>query len=533
MFKKLMSVLLVAVLCLTVSGCGSNTIYNITYEIDNLPKNIDPQLASSESELLIVRNIFEGLMRVDKDGKVVMGVAEKYEISEDSKTYTFHLKQSLEWSNGAQLTANDFVFALQRASDPQTLSPFADLITPITGVTQALSGKASSTSIGVAAIDNYTLQIKLNTKCDTFLASLSNAIFMPCNKAFFEKCGGKYGLNSDCIISNGSFQLKRWETNSPIKLAKRNDYNGNFAALPSAVFIKTQNKDDTTTRAKRLQDKTIDMAKVDFSTLDTINKSTINLCEFENTAYALAFNKKSVVGKSKDLTICFNQAIDSDTLAKSMPQIFSKASGIIPPDLSINGKAIKELGTTSSLKYGYSPDTARTLFLKTIKTLPNKTLPSFSVLCVDNSYIKSALTQMISNWQQVLGAYINIETVSSDDELAKKLKSGGFTAAFVPLASSNGNAATFLKQFTSDSTQNYYGFSDKSYDSLVSQISVCSDYTQLTQLINNAENILLNDSFIIPGFYSPTTFAYLNNYSDVSFSPCGGSIDFAYISLIK
>ena len=531
--KKIFSVLPVALLCFTCSGCGNEASYTATYEIDSLPKNIDPQLASSESELLIVRNIFEGLMRVDKDGNVVTGAAESYEISEDSKCYTFHLRQSLEWSNGTALTASDFVFALQRASDPQTMSPYTDLITPISGAQQSLNGKINCTAIGVTAIDAYTLQIKLNTKCDTFLASLTNAVYMPCNKAFFNKCGGKYGLDRNNIISNGSFELTTWKADSAIKLSKSESYHGEFSALPAAVYLTIKDDKDTTTRAERLNKNDINMAKVDFSTLDAINETTINLCKFKNTTYALVFNKESTVGKIKDLTIAFNQAIDLEKVGNSLPDIFSASNGLIPPDLSINGITAKELDKTVSRLYGHSPETARELFLRSLKSIPNKTLPNFSVLCVDDSYIKSTLTQIISGWQQVLGAYVNIETVSSMEAFIKALKSGNYTAAFVPLSSSNGNVTTFLKQFTSDSVQNYYNFSDKNYDSIVTEISTCSDITQLSQLINNAENLLLNDTFIIPVFSSPTAFAYSSTFSDVSFFPFGGSIDFAYISLTK
>jgi len=247
----------------------------------------------------------------------------------------------------------------------------------------------------------------------------------------------------------------------------------------------------------------------------------------------LVFNKESTVGKIKDLTIAFNQAIDLEKVGNSLPDIFSASNGLIPPDLSINGITAKELDKTVSRLYGHSPETARELFLRSLKSIPNKTLPNFSVLCVDDSYIKSTLTQIISGWQQVLGAYVNIETVSSMEAFIKALKSGNYTAAFVPLSSSNGNVTTFLKQFTSDSVQNYYNFSDKNYDSIVTEISTCSDITQLSQLINNAENLLLNDTFIIPVFSSPTAFAYSSTFSDVSFFPFGGSIDFAYISLTK
>jgi len=531
--KKIFSIILVALLLIVTAGCGREISYTATYEIDSLPKNIDPQLASSESELLIVRNIFEGLMRVDKDGSIVLAAAERYETSDDSKCYTFYLNQSLEWSNGAKLTANDFVFALQRASDPKTKSPYADLITVISGVSQSLSGKISCTDIGVTAIDTYTLQIKLNSKIGTFLQSLTNAVYMPCNKTFFEKCGGKYGLNSDNIISNGSFELTRWNSNSSIRLSKNNNYNGKFISLPIAAYLKVQDKDDTTTRAKRLQDNDINMAKVDYFTLDAINDTALNLCTFEDTTYALIFNKLSTVGKSQDLTSCFKMAIDLDNVSNSLPDIFSQSNSLIPPDLIANGISAKELNLSFSTTDCNLPDMARELFLKTLKSMPDKTLPTFSVMCIDDSYVKGTLTQIISSWQKVLGAYINIQTVSSLDTLTKDLKSGNFTVAFVPISSSNGSVATFLKQFTSNSSQNYYGFADNNYDSIVSGISTCMDTAQLSQLINNAQNILMSDPFIIPIFSSPTTFAYSNTFSDILFSPYGGSIDFAYISLIK
>ena len=96
----------------------------ISYSLTDEPKNLDPQMASDNNSLLVIRNIFEGLTRFDQNGSIIPGVAEDWTASPDYTEYTFRLRKNAVWSDEAHtpVTAHDFVFAWRRALDPDTKS---------------------------------------------------------------------------------------------------------------------------------------------------------------------------------------------------------------------------------------------------------------------------------------------------------------------------------------------------------------------------------------------------------------------------
>ncbi|MBO5726363.1 MAG: peptide ABC transporter substrate-binding protein, partial [Clostridia bacterium] len=204
--KKIIAIILSLILIFSLCGCsGSDSSAIIYYGAINCPKTLDPQTASSFIELMIVRNIYDGLLREDTNGEIKLGLAESY--TYDNLTYTFKLKDDAIWSNGDKITANDFVFAMRRAVDPNTESPNVQLLYSIKNAERINKSGASLTSLGVTAVNDYTLKIQLEKADPDFLYVLTTAICMPCNQKFIEASVGKYGMSLDTTISNGSYKL--------------------------------------------------------------------------------------------------------------------------------------------------------------------------------------------------------------------------------------------------------------------------------------------------------------------------------------
>ncbi|MBQ2358260.1 MAG: peptide ABC transporter substrate-binding protein, partial [Ruminococcus sp.] len=131
--KKMKTIVKITALLLTfamllpnMASCSRDdgTDKAISYSLTDEPKNLDPQMASDNNSLLVIRNIFEGLTRFDQNGSIIPGVAEDWSSSPDFTEYTFRLRKNAVWSDKAQtpVTAHDFVFAWRRALDPATKS---------------------------------------------------------------------------------------------------------------------------------------------------------------------------------------------------------------------------------------------------------------------------------------------------------------------------------------------------------------------------------------------------------------------------
>ena len=103
------------------------------------PKSIDPQLASENAGSNVIYDTFEGLVSNTASGEIIPGVAEKWEISDDGKTYTFHLRDNAKWSDDTPVTAGDFVYAWRRAVNPATGSEYAFILYPVKNA-EAIAG---------------------------------------------------------------------------------------------------------------------------------------------------------------------------------------------------------------------------------------------------------------------------------------------------------------------------------------------------------------------------------------------------------
>ena len=187
------------------------------------PETLDPSLAESVPANNITRDLFEGLTAVESNGKVVPGVAQSWRQT-DPVTWVFKLRQNAKWSNGDPVTADDFVYGIRRYVDPKTASPYATTygIFLLNGK-EIIAGKKPVTTLGVRAIDKWTLELK-TPYAVTFMPSLvANNNVGPLHRATIEKYG-KDWTKPGKIVSNGAFMLKDWQVNSKVILEKNPQY---------------------------------------------------------------------------------------------------------------------------------------------------------------------------------------------------------------------------------------------------------------------------------------------------------------------
>ncbi|PED69833.1 peptide ABC transporter substrate-binding protein, partial [Bacillus pseudomycoides] len=172
----------------------------------------------------ILGNTMEGLYRLDKDNKPIPAVAESSTKSEDGKKYTFKLRKDAKWSNGDPVTAKDFVFAWQRLVDPKTASEYAFIAYYIKNAEAINQGKAEVSTLGAKAVDDYTLEVELETAVPYFLNLTAFVSYYPLNEKFVKEKGDKYGLESDTVVYNGPFVLTDWKHEEGWKLKKNDNY---------------------------------------------------------------------------------------------------------------------------------------------------------------------------------------------------------------------------------------------------------------------------------------------------------------------
>ncbi|MBO7519381.1 MAG: hypothetical protein J6T73_01265 [Clostridia bacterium] len=482
--KRVVSLILFICILLPLAACGggNNRIY---VALDSMPKTLDPQTAESDSELLVARNIYEGLTRRDKDGKIVLAAAKSYNY--DSLTYTFTLRDGLRWSDGEEITAEDFVYGIKRALLPETEAPFARLLYSIKGAKGVHTGKANAKSLGISAPDSKTVKITLTKDDKDFLSTLSMPVSMPCKEEFFKNSIGKYGLEKECVLSSGSYYLARWnKAENGIRLYVNEEYTGAFKPRNGGVFIA---KDKEKTVPEKLISGDSDMALLNAKHLPDIKGGDIKTESVQNICWVLSLGGELTPGIKKALCLCFSYDIYSGDL----PDGFAAARSFLPEILSDN-----LTGDDARLQFAYDPEGARKIFSQEIKELKNKKMPQTVLLYTDSDSMRPAITKIVGNWQKCLSAFINIK--ATDKSLDEQIKSHSLSLAVLPVRADS-TVGEYLYKFGASYKGDIY----------------------------SSDKFLVGKNNLLPVAYENTYFGYNKNISGVYMSNTGGYIDFSYV----
>lgn len=210
---------------------------NITQSSDIPTLDVSKAEDTVSSEVLM--NTMEGLVKLDKDGKVIPGVAESWEKSEDGKTWTFKLRKDSKWSNGDPVTAKDFEYSWKRTLDPATASTYGFIMYDIVGAKDYNLGNVDNADgVGIKAIDDYTLQVELVRPVHYFDSLMFFKTFLPQNQKAVEQFGQEYGTDKDKMVYNGPFTLTEWKLEDMYVMSK----NPNYWDANSVKIDKVNNK---------------------------------------------------------------------------------------------------------------------------------------------------------------------------------------------------------------------------------------------------------------------------------------------------
>ena len=174
------------------------------------PETLDPALCELNPDLQILHELFEGLVTIGPTGEALPGQAESWTVSEDGLTYRFTLRTGLEWSNGAPVTAEDFAWSWRRTVDPKTGSKYAFPYYPILNAEEIVNGKAAPATLGVRAIDERTLEVRLKAPTGFFLKLTGLPQFSPAYRPAVEQYGRQYGRPGN-LVGNGRLHAGRMD----------------------------------------------------------------------------------------------------------------------------------------------------------------------------------------------------------------------------------------------------------------------------------------------------------------------------------
>ena len=191
-----------------VTGESLSDNQTFTYRLLDEVPTLDPQLNQDSEGFNVLRDLFEGLFNQDSEGNLAPGVAESYIASNLNRTWTFDLRKNAKWSNGDPITADDFVYAWQRAVDPATASPYAWYVelSSVVNAAAIIAGEKPPSELGVKALDDHTLEVRLEQSLPYFPEMTTYATFFPVHQPTIEAHGATWTRPGN-MVSNGAYIL--------------------------------------------------------------------------------------------------------------------------------------------------------------------------------------------------------------------------------------------------------------------------------------------------------------------------------------
>ena len=196
----------------------------LVWRLNKEPKLWDPTNNSESISDAIVKQLFEGLTVSTSDG-FKPGIAESWDVSEDGKTYTFHLRDDAKWSDGDPVTAKDFEYSWRRICDPDYASEALQAITDyVVGGQEYFDGTGSYDDIKATAIDDYTFEVVLKNVTPYFPQLVANDVYLPIKKDVVEAAGEGWEKKPETCVSNGPFMLEEYQVGSHFLFKKNPNY---------------------------------------------------------------------------------------------------------------------------------------------------------------------------------------------------------------------------------------------------------------------------------------------------------------------
>lgn len=538
MAKRIFLVFFCITLIMTsFSGCkkNKNSPENqvIKYNLESEPRTLDPQVCSDYAANTVIMNIFEGLVRLDESGNVAPGVATSWEVSADGMTYTFHLREGAAWSDKAKMpvTAQDFVFGIQRALDKYTNSPKAYTLYCIKNARKVNIDGAPAEVLGVSAPDSHTVAIELEYSMENFLPLLATAPTMPCNKAFFEGTNGQYGLEVATIISNGAFKVKPrygWNHYNSLSLVKNENYIGESVPVPAGVDF-TIGK-DLANAVSLITTSTIDAALIPSEDQITeAKRKNLTTMAFKDTLWGITFNTQDALFANLSVRLGFLKALSRDHILSKIPENCEITESLVPDGLIINGQEYRSVaGKCQCLS---ADPSAKSHFDAGLQQLKMKTLPKVTILCPENPDVKAIISNLIENLNGNLGFYFNMEPVT-EGVLKSRVASMSYQVALVPISVESPFALDFLNTFKSGNSKNIANLNSPDYDKLINS-AVSSNAKDAFKPIVAAEKYLIENAIFYPMYMQSRFFACSNKVKGLIFHNYGQGVDFFFATKTK
>ena len=519
-----------------LAGCGSKTdtdTFRFASELDI--QGMDSTVVDDGMSFNAIHAITDGLTAVNDKGKTAPALAKSWDVSEDGKTYTFHLRDA-KWSNGDKVTANDFVYSWRKiikeagnyaymlgsgGASVKNADTLIDLGSNATDEQMA--------TLGVTAKDDKTLVVELDNKVPYFTDLMAFPCYFPQNQKFVEKCGKNYGTKPEYTISNGAYTMTKWVKGNKATFTKNDKYY-------DAKTVGTKNLEMYLVQDPKTAAQNFDNGKVDYATINSTlvdkykDKDTFTTFN-EGYLFYLQVNVKNNTLANKNLRYALSYAINRKDLCENVLKDGSKeATGFVPSQLSIS-PAGKDFRDDADKYVSYDQKKAQEYLDAAKKELGTDTITIDLLYGTDESPMDTMAEYLQGSFSKLKGLKVNMVATVKKDRIYNRQANGNFQVACTRWGPDYADPTTYLNLLSTGNSNNYGKYSNAKYDALMEQVQTESDLTKRWSLMVEAEKVAMEDLADIPVFEKGSAALKAKNVSGLVQVPVGVPYTFKYVKV--
>ena len=519
-----------------LAGCGSKTdtdTFRFASELDI--QGMDSTVVDDGMSFNAVHAITDGLTAVNEKGKTAPAIAKSWDVSDDGKTYTFHLRDA-KWSNGDKVTANDFVYSwrkiIKNAGNYAYMLGSEGASVKNADALMELGTNATDeqmATLGVTAKDDKTLVVELEHKVPYFTDLMAFPCYFPQNEKFVEKCGKNYGTKPEYTISNGAYKMTKWVKGNKATFTKNDKYY-------DAKTVATKNLEMYLVQDPKTAAQNFDNGKVDYATINSTlvdkykGKDTFKTIREGYLAYLIC-NFKADTTANKNLRHALSYAINRKDLCDNILKDGSQpATGFVPAQLckSPSGKDFRE----ESGKYvDYDVKKAQEYLDAAKKELGTDTITVDLLYGTDESPMDTFAEYLQGSFTKLKGLKVNMVATVKKDRIYNREASGNYQIACTRWAPDYADPTTFLNVLASSNSNNYGKWENAQYNSLLKQAQNETDVNKRWNELLEAEKVMMDDMPNIPVVQTGTAALQAKNVKGLVHNTVSTPYVFKYVTL--
>ncbi|MBR2733574.1 MAG: peptide ABC transporter substrate-binding protein [Selenomonadaceae bacterium] len=537
--KKIFILLMICALMI-VTGCGGDSASDkkLSVMLGSNVVSLDSAQCTDSASFEVIADCIDGLIQLDANGKPIPAIAESFDVSDDGKTYTFHLRDA-KWANGDPVTADDFVFAWRRHC--QKAEEYAyimgDTVACVKNADAVIKGADPST-LGVSAPDAKTFVVELDAPVSFFPSLMAFPTFYPINEKFFSGlAAGTYGTSPETFLSNGAFTLANYVPGAANIQLKKNDayWNAAKVSLGDWQYQVVTSSDNALTAFKNGTLNVVDIGGSQIEHVQQDAELSKNLQSVPSGALSyLSFNqdpKNHHAGAlaNVNLRLALSNAIDRESLVDNFVANGSKATyTAIPIHFAPNattGKFFAENQKQFADVVGFDVTKARAYLDKAKAELGKETFELELIYANDsgNTVIKVAQALKSQIEGNLPGVTLNLQPMPKA-EYFDRVTTNSFDVAITNWVPDYDDPMTFLTLWTTSGSEISEHWSNAAYDKIIADCTtgdLAANYAARWSAMYDAEKILLDNAVIAPLYTAANTMLIAPNVSGLEFHVAG------------